>query len=90
MPQDTLVIPALVATLSKKSKGNPIAWAEKLEHVVIVFQDGRKLTFNRADIPALLAEDVEVPAEQAKESAATAATGPAPEVEVKRKPRARV
>lgn len=41
-------IPALVVQLAQQSKGNPIAWNVKPDVVVIVFEDGRKLTFDRA------------------------------------------
>lgn len=43
-------VPAIVSELAKRVKGNPISWAIKTEAVVIVFEDGRKLTFD-ADKP---------------------------------------
>ncbi len=39
-------IPALVAALAAQAKGNPISW--KIDkYVTIVFEDGRKLTFEK-------------------------------------------
>ena len=43
-------VPAIVAELAKQVNGKPIAWNIKPDAVVIVFEDGRKLTFD-ADKP---------------------------------------
>ena len=42
--------PPVVLALAAKAKGNPIAWREIPTGWVIVFEDGRKLTF---DAPAI-------------------------------------
>lgn len=53
---EEIVIPALVLELAKKaatekvSHPQPIAWRETDEAVIIVFQDGRKLTFDRKPV----------------------------------------
>jgi len=40
-------IPAIVVALAAQVKKTPIAWAVKPDTVVIVFQDGPKMTFDR-------------------------------------------
>jgi len=78
-----IVIPARVLQFAAKVSGNPISWRETPEFIVIVFADGRKLTFD-------LVETVEeTPPEAAQETAdATAsATAPAGERPAGRKPR---
>lgn len=49
--------PAIVLELAKKANGNPISWAVKPHEVVIVFEDGRKLTFDQ--LPARASADEE-------------------------------
>jgi len=54
--KEEIVIPALILELAKKAatarvpRPHPIAWRETDEAVVIVFEDGRKLTFDRKPV----------------------------------------
>ena len=41
--------PAIIQQLATQAGGTPIAWKEFDDHFVIVFEDGRKLTFQKAD-----------------------------------------
>ena len=41
--------PAIIQQLAAASRGTPIAWKEYDDHIVIVFEDGRKLTFQKID-----------------------------------------
>ena len=49
--------PAVVLELAKKAGGTPIAWNVKPHEIVIVFEDGRKLTFDQ--LPARASADEE-------------------------------
>jgi hypothetical protein len=42
-----VAIPPVVVELAKQSNGSPISWNVQAAQVVIVFEDGRKLTFER-------------------------------------------
>jgi hypothetical protein len=46
MMADETPIPPRVQALAKQAKGMPFAWREDETSVVIVFVDGRKLTFD--------------------------------------------
>jgi hypothetical protein len=46
-------IPSIVRALAEQVKMTPIAWNVKPETVVIVFEQGQKLTFERVAEPAL-------------------------------------
>jgi len=39
--------PSIVSELSRQVNGVPISWLVAPDHVTIVFQDGRKLTFDK-------------------------------------------
>ena len=56
MPMSTpeIKIPARIQALAEKAGGNPIAWNGKADgSIVIVFEDGRKLTFEPMSSPKL-------------------------------------
>jgi hypothetical protein len=40
-------IPAIVLALGKKVKMTPIAWQEHLDRIIIVFEQGPKIVFDR-------------------------------------------
>lgn len=42
---EEIKFPARILALAEQVKGNPIAYSENDERIVIVFEDGRKLTF---------------------------------------------
>ncbi len=48
MPNEKTNIPAIVIALASQAKGNPIAWKQYPDRTVIVFEDGRKLIFEKA------------------------------------------
>ena len=60
-------IPATSAALSAQVNGNPIKWRTESDAVtIIIFEDGRKLTFNKTgeeEIPAEFAEIIHTKAE---------------------------
>ncbi len=43
-------IPPIIQQLAATAGGTPIAWKEYEHHYVIVFEDGRKLTFPNVDL----------------------------------------
>ena len=45
--QEEIEVPIEIKTLAKQANGNPIAWRFTEDAIVIVFEDGRKLTFER-------------------------------------------
>jgi hypothetical protein len=50
-------IPARVQALADQANGTPRAWREDKTSIVIVFVDGRKLTFDKAPAPAQAEEE---------------------------------
>ena len=53
-------IPARVQALAEKAGGNPIAWNGKADgSIVIVFEDGRKLTFEPEPMQARKSDPAE-------------------------------
>lgn len=60
-------IPAVILGLASQVNGSPIAWKEYPDRVVIVFEDGRKLTFDKAEpMPAPPADAEDAPALKSK------------------------
>jgi hypothetical protein len=50
--------PTHVLALAEKVNGVPIAWAIKPDKTIIVFEDGRKLTFERDDSPSVERDNI--------------------------------
>lgn len=49
-------IPAIVLHLANQVNGTPLAWKVNETNVVIVFMDGRKLTFDREPVTERIEE----------------------------------
>ena len=62
-------VPAIVLELAKKASGTPLAWKVTDSTVVIVFEDGRKLTFDQVGNVGT-AKPAAVPLDEAAPSAA--------------------
>jgi hypothetical protein len=57
-----MTAPTLILELAKKVNMTPIAWKEYPDRVVIVFQEGQKLTFDRLPEKPALPAPVRQPA----------------------------